>query len=169
MGEKIELLYIAEKCSQMDITDLGKKKFQKLVYLIEKVGNTPLGYDYEIYFYGPYSRKLDDDLDELSREDLIRYTRRGQSHLIGITGEARGELEAGRLSAEWRGFVDESLERFGGKTPYELELLTTTHYVASLLGPAADRKNIERGVKKIKGEKFSASKIETAVSELKLA
>ena len=66
MSANIELLYIASLGKQHHVEDLGKKKFQKLVYLIETVGHIDLGYSYQIHLYGPFSKALDDDLRELS-------------------------------------------------------------------------------------------------------
>ncbi len=43
---------------------LGKTQLQKLVYFLQKSG-VPLGYEYEIYHYGPYSFELSDDMDSL--------------------------------------------------------------------------------------------------------
>ena len=62
MSANIELLYIASLGKQHHVEDLGKKKFQKLVYLIETVGHIDLGYSYQIHLYGPFSKALDDDL-----------------------------------------------------------------------------------------------------------
>ena len=53
MSANIELLYIASLGKQYHVEDLGKKKFQKLVYLIETVGHIDLGYSYQIHLYGP--------------------------------------------------------------------------------------------------------------------
>lgn len=162
-----ELLYIVEGCAQRNITDLGKKKFQKLVYLIENIGEVPLGYGYQIYFYGPYSRELDDDLLELVRDEKVFIHREGQSHLIHLT--QRGFDLAAMRKPERFISIDSQLDSFGHKTPLELELLTTTHYVATALGKPTDVGCVKRNVKKVKGTKFSDASIEAAILELNLA
>ncbi len=43
-------------------------KAQKFVYFGEKL-EVPLGYDFDIYLYGPYSSKLADDYYNISREE----------------------------------------------------------------------------------------------------
>ncbi len=43
-------------------------KAQKFVYFGKKVG-LPLGYDFDIYLYGPYSSKLADDYYHISDEE----------------------------------------------------------------------------------------------------
>ena len=150
-----------------DITP-GKKKFQKLVYLVENVGNVNLGFDYEIYFYGPYSSKLDNVLAELEGEGLIHYAYKDYSHLICVDepNEHNDFCESDLTSSELEK-IEKIFSVFGKKSPFELELLTTTHFAFQRLqNKSAD--NIINGVKKIKGEKYSSSQIERALNELNL-
>lgn len=162
------LIYIANRCSQIGVEDIGKKKFQKLVYLIEGIGGAQLGYEYEIYFYGPYSRKLDDDLVGLSHDNFIEFVRKGQSHLIRPVVQTKTDTAPVEMCENEKRIIDEQLDRFGKKSPYELELFATTHYIASLLGDNADEESIGRAVKKVKGPKFSDEKISFAIREMEL-
>ncbi|MEG0682424.1 MAG: hypothetical protein RR434_02765 [Raoultibacter sp.] len=174
---KHELSTIAEIISisaNVAPKDFGKKKFQKLIYLVEKVGGVNLGYEYSIYFYGPYSAALNDDLGLLVSRGLVHYEIQAYSHLIRADKEkidqsrTSTDESASGLTQEDRDRINEILVRFGGKSPSALELLTTAHYVAGLLGKSKSSESIQAGVKKIKGSKYTSQEIENAISELSL-
>ncbi len=53
----------------------GRTRFQKMVFLLQQeFGNTEF-YDFEAYDYGPFSKGLYDDLDDLIDRNLIKETR----------------------------------------------------------------------------------------------
>ncbi|MEG2687208.1 MAG: hypothetical protein RR954_08875, partial [Christensenellaceae bacterium] len=165
---KHELSTIAEIISMgADVApkDFGKKKFQKLIYLVEKVGGVSLGYEYSIYFYGPYSSALNDDLGLLVSRGLVHYEIQAYSHLIRADKDkiaqnrtSTNEAAVG-LTQEDCERINGILARFGKKSPSALELLTTAHYVAGLLGECKSSESIQAGVKKIKGSKYTSQEI----------
>jgi len=59
----------------------NKKTVQKMIYLIKETG-IDLGYDYYLYFYGPYSADLDEEIISLTLNGAIdlKYTYNG--HLL---------------------------------------------------------------------------------------
>ena len=149
----------------------GKKKFQKLVYLVENVGNVSLGFDYEIYFYGPYSSELDNVLAALAGEGLIHYDYQDYSHLICIdevdeSNEGSDFFQSDLTDDELK-VIDNIFSDFADKSPAELELLTTAHFAFKNIQDKSAG-NIINGVKKIKGSKYSDDKIKQALIELHL-
>lgn len=166
MTDNSELLYIALLGKQRNVEDLGKKKFQKLVYLIETLGDFDLGYTYQIHLYGPFSKKLDDDLRQLSSEDLVSYAQRGNSYLLNITVNGESFLKDkspefhSRLSS-----IDKLFDEFCFRTPRDLELLTTSCFAYHRLGESADFDALRNCVQRIKGTKFESDSIDESVNE----
>lgn len=133
----------------------GKKKLQKLMYLIERKG-VQLDLRYSTHFFGPYSSRLDHAIHILENEDWLDIDTSGQTHLIIIKKEVSGQL-----SKEDNILVDEVREAFYDKSPMELEALTTIDYVATtLLDSKASRADVIKQVKIIKGKKFSSQELE---------
>ena len=157
----IELL---RKLKSKDIIP-GKKKFQKLVYLVENEGNVKLGFNYEIHFYGPYSSELDNVLVELGGEGLIYYDYQGSSHLICVNElNEDDDFYKTDLTDDELQSIERIFSIFGNRTPNELELLTTAHFAFQKLQDKSTP-NIINGVKKIKGEKYTDAEIEQALKE----
>ena len=147
----------------------GKTKFQKIVYLIENIGNVPLGYQYEIHLYGPYSAKLDESVTKLIGEGILYYSFEDNSHLIKLREDPTDDkLFAPDLTNTELGVVKDIARRFASKSPSDLELLTTTHYVIHALDENSCD-NIIAGVQKIKGMKFSDTQIGNAINEIQTA
>ncbi len=144
----------------------GKKALQKLIYLIEKK-DLDLKFNYSIHYYGPYSSELDYALHSLEMQGLIDIKAEGMSHKIYLTGL---ESDNYTLLPEEKKTIDEVLEVFASLSAHELELITTTDFVAREIArggnPDSDQEIIE-GVKVIKGEKFSPEKIAEAISLLR--
>lgn len=133
----------------------GKKKLQKLMYLIERKG-VQLDLRYSIHFFGPYSSKLDHIIHILENEDWLDIDTSGQTHRIIMKKE-----ENGQLPKEDNILVDMVRAAFYDKSPMELEALTTIDYVATtLLHGTATRDDVINQVKMIKGKKFSSQELE---------
>lgn len=135
--------------------ETGKKKLQKLMYLIERKG-VQLDLRYSIHFFGPYSSKLDHAIHILENEGRLDIDTSGKTHRIIMKKQERR-----RLSKEDDVLVDEVRKVFYNKTPMELEAITTIDYVAvTLLHGEARREDVIEQVKVIKGEKFSSQDLE---------
>jgi len=161
----IEML---RKLSKQYDTPPGKKKFQKLVYLVENVGNVNLGFSYKIHFFGPYSDKLDDTLTNLQGKGLIYYDYKEQSHLICLHEiEDYDDFYEADLDEHELKKIEEIFSIYGGNTPNQLELLTTTHFAFENLKDKSNA-SVIKGVQKIKGTKYSEKQIEDALGELGL-
>jgi len=49
----------------------GRTKLQKIIYLLKEKFNLDIAYNFMPYYYGPYSSELQNDVDVLSRLNLI--------------------------------------------------------------------------------------------------
>ena len=133
----------------------GKKKLQKLMYLIERKG-VQLDLRYSIHFFGPYSSRLDQAIHILENEDWLDIDTSGQTHRIIMKESVKN-----RLSEEENAIVDEVRRAFYNRTPMELEALTTIDYVANTLLSGQDSKeDVIKRVQTIKGKKFSPQELE---------
>ena len=132
-----------------------KKTLQKIVFLIE-AKNVDLGCDYGIYFYGPYSSDLDYAVRELCDEGILKIDYTPLDHLISV----RDTSAVGHYSNET---VNGVISSFGKESPGELELLATALYIYL---KKRDTDSIQAGVKKIKGTKYTDSRINMAIKKL---
>ncbi len=138
-----------------------KKTLQKIVFLIE-AKNIDLGCDYGIHFYGPYSADLDFAVRELSNEGVLDIEYTSTEHRISVIEDYNDMHTDKELSGRINAVVDE----FSRYTASELELIATALYVY-LQKRSTDE--IVLDVQKIKGEKYSVSKIQEAIQTLKEA
>jgi len=53
----------------------GRTRFQKMVFLLQQEFEKTEFYDFEAYDYGPFSKGLYDDLDDLIERNLVEETR----------------------------------------------------------------------------------------------
>jgi uncharacterized protein YwgA len=67
MRDAIKLLYLL----LIHGTIHGRTRFQKLVFLLQKKYNINFSYTFVPYFYGPYSKKLQIDVNWLSAHGFI--------------------------------------------------------------------------------------------------
>ena len=50
---------------------VGRTRLQKIVFLLQRKFNTNFGYNFVSYFYGPYSRDLQFDVNLLNMMDVV--------------------------------------------------------------------------------------------------
>lgn len=72
------MIHLSEKTKEVLLTlfllmgkIVGRTKLQKIVYLLQREQNISHGVNFEIYFYGPFSRDLNAEVDLLVREQMI--------------------------------------------------------------------------------------------------
>ncbi len=141
----------------------GKKMIQKLFYLAERKG-LDLDLSYAIHFYGPYSSDLDEMLHMLQANNMLEIDTSGKTHKLKVLN-----MPENPLSAAEKDILADIKAKFATKTPLELEVLTTTDYVAHHL---LDSNNCSQSaiiarVKSIKGNKFSESQIADSIAQLR--
>lgn len=135
---------------------------QRIVYLVQQKG-VDLGYQYGVHFAGPYSAALDVHTLFLSAEGLIRFSSDGTHHFIGLT--IRGlAANAEGLSPEDLAVIDEAIAYCRGRSPEELELLTTALFVHDHLQDGSEAK-VAAGVRRLTGARYSREEIDAAIRE----
>lgn len=162
MNEK--MLYIFKRvCDEYDGAKLGKKASQKLFYFFEREG-VDLRLRYGIHYYGPYSQKLSDFIDELEFEGTIEIDDSEKTHTIKWIGE---RPEKNICTKEEDEKISDVLKKYGHKTPLDLEALSTMDFVANTILKGKGNKNeVLENFLKIKGKKFSSMDARRFYSEL---
>ncbi len=147
--------------NSFDGAKFGKKVAQKMFYFFERMGIN-LNLRYGIYYYGPYSSKLDNMLHVLESEEYIKINTDGTTHIISI-GKKKSNSA---LSHEEKDIATTVIESFAHKTPLELEALATMDYVANSMN-CTTKEAIVSTFKAIKGDKFNLKTINETYSTLK--
>ena len=140
---------------QFDAGDITNPDFVGRIYI--KTAMKKIGCDYGIHFYGPYSADLDFAVRELNDEGILKIDYTPMEHLISVVGDS---FENGNINPT----VNEVIDEFSKETPSELELIATALYVYLQV---KDVSRIKTEVIKIKGSKYSGSRIDSAIGRLK--
>lgn len=145
----------------------GKTKFQKLAYFLQEGERVPLGLNFRMHHYGPYSPALETCLQRLEMRNLVKvdYTSIDGPVLIDVVETGRGMGEQPRHTKK----VEKVLEKLGGKWPGQLELLATVHYLADATaydGSPDTRDRLVKAVKAWKQARFTNREIDSAIDEL---
>lgn len=114
---------------------LGKTAMMKYIFLLQKVYKVPLGYDFEIYTYGPYSSEVMEDIDFAKHQDIISMEMvTYPTGYIGysLTPSANTEKiikEESEFISNYQEPIKKMIALFGNKSAKELELATTIIYL----------------------------------------
>lgn len=133
MKTKDRMAFITEIARRS--SNIGKTGMMKFLYILQSVGKVPLGYDFEIYTYGPYCQTVMSDIEFAEFADYINVVaityQNGMSGYHISAGKKSGELleEDTAILSTYGGEIDRVVSFFGGKTAKELELYSTTVYV----------------------------------------
>ena len=117
---------------------LGKTAIMKYLFLLQKVYKVPLGYDFQIYTYGPYSSEVMEDIDHAKQLDIVlvelaTYPGGFSGYNISPAKQLKTMLENEKTTIEeFKESINHVLEKFKDKTAKELELLTTIIYLYSV-------------------------------------
>jgi len=104
---------------------LSKTKFQKLIFFVQFLG-VPLDYDFEIYYYGPYSKHLNSQLYNLYFENYIEIEKaRTQSGSDINLGEKAKYILNNENINKYLKTIDKVLENFSSENSYELGIYAT--------------------------------------------
>jgi len=148
------IVNIVEKITEINGAPC-KKTLQKIVFLIE-AKHLDLGCDYGIHFYGPYSADLDFAVRELCDEGVLKIDYTPMDHFISVNDRSTVEHYSNET-------VNRVVTTFGKESPSELELIATALYVYLSI---KDKEKIKAGVKKLKGIKYTDSRIDSAINKL---
>ena len=118
---------------------LGRTAFMKLCFFLQESRNVPLGYQFSIYSYGPFDSDVLTDLSTAVQMNVLKSTPvyypsgYGYEYSLGSDESVRTLatefLQGHRESIRW------ATKNFGKKTAAELELLSTTLFVAKFNNP----------------------------------
>lgn len=142
----VELIYQA---NQQNV-DLGKKRFQKLVYLLKAERGVSLHYPFGIHYYGPFSPAVAKDLDLLA-SDFIVQMNRGVSGTHSITVNTSKISKETTVSDAVKAAITEIIQKYGHIDLAHLEVYTIAH----LLYHQGDIRDPEALLKQVKALKDS--------------
>ncbi len=162
MDNRFRLLF-KKVCDGYTGTRLGKKATQKMFYFLERYGIDE-NLRYGIHYYGPYSSRLSDMIDELEDNGDISVDDHGSTHII----RWRGTEDINYLfSDEELIKIETVIQRYGSKSPLELEALSTLDYIGhTIFKDEGSKEEILNKFMNIKGEKFSKDSVERYYDEL---
>lgn len=127
-----------------DLEDVGKTRLQKLIYFLQEAKGVPLGYQFKMHHYGPYSEAVETDTSRLKlggyvdvRPDIMGYG----FHITLAQQNPESEWDQGIRAHEES--LKEIIDKFGKYQTYELELAATIHFVKGLSSGSSKEKVIE--------------------------
>lgn len=112
----------------------GRTSLMKVLYFLKTLKGVPVGFDFKLYTYGPFDRRVLEDLDYAEALGAVC------SEAVTYSGGYRYELKPGpkaeeiermadRFLAEHGDDIRELVERFGGYSALDLEMLSTLIFV----------------------------------------
>lgn len=140
----------------------GKKALQKFIYFLQEAEGVPLGLQYDMYQYGPYSLGL-----ELMTKEM-EATRKLIVRMIDDTYQISPYERS--TTNETSDAIDGLVQKLGDSRPKELELLASLHYLAALSGYTGTPEGVALLKQKLalwKGTKFTPIEVETAINKLR--
>jgi uncharacterized protein YwgA len=131
--------YIVDK-----LGDVRKIQIQKLVYFLQWIFKVPLGYDYKMHYYGPYSDELNDDLIGMQLRKNVKVETDSSGYGYHIMPGAESMTAIDNILEKYSQQMNKCLEAFGGFEPSQLEVLGTLHFVKYIAGVSDESKVIEK-------------------------
>ena len=157
---RLAILYDVAKA----LGDAGKIQLQKTIYFLQEAFGVPSKYPFRMHHYGPYSEELDTDLTRLKMTGYLSIRTDIQGYGFHVQVSDEPEQSWNSLTRPYNQPIKEALELVRDKTPSELELMATLHFVSRLLGGPVEQELIDtvHGLK----PKFSPEYINTWRLEL---
>jgi hypothetical protein len=150
-------------------SNLGRTALMKVCFFLQEGRGVPLGYNFSLYSYGPFDSDVLADLGTAVRLNVLKenvvyyssglgYEYRPGSDIKSVRSLASEFLSENASNIKW------GVDTFGNKNAGELELLSTTLYVAKYQNP----KDIEHLIEQVEFVKphFSRHQIQKGVDEL---
>jgi uncharacterized protein YwgA len=131
--------YIVDK-----LKDVRKIKMQKLVYFLQCVFDVPLGYDYKMHYYGPYSDELNDDLIAMQMDRNVEIGADPSGYGYHIIPGTEAVAIRDEILGKYSEKISKCLSEFDKFNPSELEILGTLHFVKYIAGVSDEDKIIEK-------------------------
>jgi len=146
--------------------NLGKTKLQKSLYFLQESQGVPLGFDFVMYHYGPYSNDIDSVLTEMSARGTIEIVGYPRGDWVGY--EIRPTKEEAAVPPEYAKQIERVAGFFSRLDAQQTELCATIHFVKSILAEKkqeATRDAVTREVINIK-PKFSSEVVNEWIDKL---
>lgn len=146
---------------------LGKTKLQKLVYF-SKVAGVPLPFDFEIYYYGPYSQDVAEEVDRLEVLGLVEGVRDTEGAVHYRPGNKLEETVSRFMGGleSYTSKIQRAIKVFGNMPAKVLELHATVHFVRRSGGRMRTVEETIEAVRSLKGNRFSEEEIRSAIEYL---
>jgi len=125
----------------------GETHVQKAAYFLETLTKVPLGYEFILYRYGPFSFELRDDLAAMRADGLLEFRFQGPSYGPSLVmGESAPVLEKTftRLTERYISQIEFVCTRLGSMGVEELERVGTALLVSQQSPDLADTSVAER-------------------------
>ena len=120
---KKDLKKIITLVSELDEID-GRKKFQKIVYILKQLGIN-FNEKYKFHYYGPYSPKLQLEIDSLVNGEILKEEKEGNAYNYKVLLEDNEYIISDFFSDEVKKLIAELKEY----RSYILELVATFFYL----------------------------------------
>jgi len=121
----------------------GRKRIQKLVFLLKKQSGIPFGFEFKPYFYGPYSEELADTIQlftsiGLLKERVVALDSGLTQYSYTLTPEAKQLIKKSKIRAP-RNFKKEvtALSKMGTNELVRASkrIISDTSYLTQVNGP----------------------------------
>lgn len=164
------IVFLTEKVRNFR-QQFGKTALEKLIYLLQEIFDVPIGYQYSLYFHGPFSSGLLDDLDYLDYLGGVKVITEHLSNGYDILPSDKADLikeKAQDFLVRYQTKIEELLKIFGSLRVKDLELCSTIVFVDRDLKGSGRSIAKSDFVKEIKGIKphFSNEEIEKKINDL---
>ena len=148
---------------------LGRTAIMKLCFFLQESKGVPLGYQFSIYSYGPFDSDVLADIATAERLNVLKSSvvyyasGTGYEYALGSDAASLNAMTSDFLNSHMRS-IDWVFTHFAKKTAGELELLSTTLFVAKFHNP----KDVERLIDQVEFIKphFSRERIQKGFDEL---
>ena len=113
---------------------LGRTALMKICYLLQTLGEIPLGYHFTLYSYGPFDSDVLADLASAEvlggiSSRVVQYPN-GYGYEISPTKNSQSVIDlAPEFLGDYGDSIDEVLSKFGEMSKNDLEVLSTVIYV----------------------------------------
>jgi uncharacterized protein YwgA len=144
----VKLLFILEEAGVVR----SRKKFQKMVYLLQQKG-MPFDEDFYLHYFGPYSSELQIEINRLAEGGLIRQWFENDAYVFKIEDKGSTFLEENK--ALIHALVELDLARLikslNKIPPHILEVMATIIYFEKSYG-SNKKDELRRALSAIKGK-----------------
>lgn len=149
----------------------GKMTIQKTLYFVQESLGVPLGYEYVMHYYGPYSFELDDNLTEMQAMGILAissylHSQGGIGYEISLGKNAHRVPE---IPLDYKDKIDRVVRFIKSLDVEKMELCATIHFVQVILKEkkrVCDEEAVVKGTKQLK-PKFSEVLIKECYQKLK--